>query len=78
MELLIKQHAYFFGEILHPRKISQNYLYRFLNLTQQYLFPDFSATIKTNRMKVSVGFFLPRHPLKNNISNEEERFNFNY
>jgi hypothetical protein len=78
MEHLRKQYTYFFGEIIHQEKIFQNYLFHFLNLSQQYLFPEYYTTMKTNRIKVSVGFFLRSNPLKINISNEEERFNFNY
>jgi hypothetical protein len=57
MEHLRKQYTYFFGEIIHQEKIFQNYLFHFLNLSQQYLFPEYYTTMKTNRIKVSVGFF---------------------
>ncbi len=78
MEHLRKQYAYFLSETIHREKISRNYVFLFLNLSQQYLFPEYFTSKKTNRNLDSVGFFLRYNPLKINISNEEERFNFNY
>jgi len=57
MELLIKQHAHFLGGILHQKKNSQNYLFHLLNLNQQFLFPGYSASIKSQQNQSFCWFF---------------------
>jgi hypothetical protein len=78
MEHLRKQYAYFFGEIIHPEKISQNFLYHFQNLSQKYLFPEYYTTMKNQQIQSFCWFFFELPSFKIKISNEEERFNFNY
>jgi hypothetical protein len=57
MEHLRKQYAHFISELIHREKISQNYLFHFLNLSQQHLFPEYSITMKNQQNQSFCWFF---------------------
>lgn len=64
MEHLIKQYSCFFGEALHQEKFFPNPLFRFHHLNvliHKYYFRAIRFNTKTNRNRVSVGFFLLYH-----------------
>ena len=60
MENLNTQYSHFPGETLHLECIFPNYLFPIHQLTNliQYFYPEPRLTLKTNRKKASVGFFL--------------------
>ncbi len=67
MEHLIKLYSHFLGETLHLERIFPNSLYSFHQLYHLIqLSPEFPAFTKTNRTKISVGFFLRSNQLINN------------
>lgn len=59
MEHLNKQYSRFLGEMLHLGNIFPNFLFPFhqLNNSTPHFYPEPRLIIKTNRKKVSVGFF---------------------
>ena len=81
MKRLIKRYSHLLGEKLHMGMIFSNLLFSFhpfnyLNL--QLLFPVSPDYMKNQLKENFCWFFFASQLIKNNISNEEERFNFDY
>jgi hypothetical protein len=68
MEHLIKQHAQFSGEIVHLEKDFPHFLFNIHQINYLHklnFYPELPVNIKTNRIEVSVGFFLLLNHIKN-------------
>jgi hypothetical protein len=64
MEHLRKRYAHFLGEIVHQGKNLQNFLNYFLNLSHQYLFPEYSTSMKNQQIQSFCWFFFALQSFK--------------